>query len=76
MTTTSAPDPGSFGVMVRNGHILTQTLPKPKSGPLPKVSVIIETRTGIEMVTKVGNVEVFGIKLDLLASDLQKIVCA
>jgi len=47
-------------------------MPKPKSGPPPKVSVVIEKRTGTKTVTKVGGVEVFGINPDLLASDLQK----
>ena len=47
-------------------------LPKPKTGPPPKVAVVIEKRTGTKTVTRVGNVESFGINPDLLASDLQK----
>lgn len=47
-------------------------LPKPKSGVPPKVSIVIEKRTGTKTVSKVGNVEVFGISPELLATELQK----
>jgi translation initiation factor 2D len=64
-----------YWVLLRNGRNWSSSdssLPKPKSGPSPKVAVVIEKRTGTKTVTKVGNVEVFGINPDLLASDLQK----
>lgn len=47
-------------------------LPKPKSGSPPKVSVVIEKRTGTKTVSKVGNVELFGINPEIIASELQK----
>ena len=64
-----------YWVLLRNGQkwsLSDSSMPKPKSGPPPKVSVVIEKRTGTKTVTKVGNVEVFGINPDLFASDLQK----
>ena len=66
-----------YWVLLRNGQKWSSSsdsglLPKPKSGPAPKVAVVIEKRTGTKTVTKVGNVEVFGINPDLLATDLQK----
>ena len=45
---------------------------KPKGGAPPKVQLVIEKRTGTKTVTKVGNVEVFGINPELLAGELQK----
>ncbi len=48
------------------------SLPKPKSGVPPKLSVIIEKRTGTKTVTKIGNLEVFGINPEILAGELQK----
>ncbi|KAL9110984.1 MAG: hypothetical protein Q9227_004599 [Pyrenula ochraceoflavens] len=47
-------------------------LPKPKSGTTPKATVIIEKRTGTKTVSKVGNVELFGLSPELLAAELQK----
>ena len=47
-------------------------LPKPKSGHPPKVSIGLEKRTGTKTVSKIGNVEVFGISPELLAAELQK----
>ena len=64
-----------YWVLLRNGQKWSSSdssLPKPKSGPAPKVAVVIEKRTGTKTVTKVGNVEAFGINPDLLATDLQK----
>jgi translation initiation factor 2D len=64
-----------YWVLLRNGQKWSSSdssLTKPKSGPSPKVTVVTEKRTGTKTVTKVGNVEVFGINPDLLASDLQK----
>ncbi|KAF7509125.1 hypothetical protein GJ744_008352 [Endocarpon pusillum] len=48
------------------------SLPKPKSGTPPKLSVVIEKRTGTKTVTKIGNLEVFGINPEILAGELQK----
>lgn len=48
------------------------SLPKPKPGAPPKLSVVIEKRTGTKTVTRVGNLEVFGIKPEVLAGELQK----
>ncbi len=48
------------------------SLPKPKSGAPPRLSLVIEKRTGTKTVTKVGNLEVFAINPDLLAGELQK----
>lgn len=48
------------------------SLPKPKAGSPPKASIIIEKRTGTKTVSKVGNLEVFGISPEMLAGDLQK----
>lgn len=68
-----------YWVLLRNGQKWSpfsgnsnDRLPKPKSGPAPRVSVTVEKRTGTKTVTKVGNVEAFGINPDLLATDLQK----
>jgi translation initiation factor 2D len=64
-----------YWVLLRHGQKWSSSdssLAKPKSGSPPKVAVVIEKRTGTKTVTKVGNVEVFGINPDLLASDLQK----
>jgi translation initiation factor 2D len=48
------------------------SLPKPKSGAPPKLAIVIEKRTGTKTVTKVGNLEVFGISPEILAAELQK----
>jgi translation initiation factor 2D len=48
------------------------SLPKPKSGAPPKLSIIIEKRTGTKTVTKVGNLEAFAINPEILAGELQK----
>ncbi len=48
------------------------SLPKPKSGPPPKLSMVIEKRTGTKTVTKVGKLEAFGINPEILAGELQK----
>lgn len=45
---------------------------KPKPGPAPKVTVIVERRTGSKTVTRVSGLEVFGITPSLLAEELQK----
>ncbi|KAL4934641.1 putative RNA binding protein Ligatin/Tma64 [Aspergillus undulatus] len=45
---------------------------KPKAGAVPKVNVTLERRTGSKTVTKVSNLEIFGIIPNLLAEELQK----
>ena len=45
---------------------------KPKAGVTPKAQVTIEKRTGSKTVTKVTNLEIFGIIPNLLAEELQK----
>ncbi|KAL3438044.1 hypothetical protein BDV09DRAFT_160761 [Aspergillus tetrazonus] len=45
---------------------------KPKAGAAPKALVTVERRTGSKTVTKVSNLEVFGIIPTLLAEELQK----
>ncbi|KAL3449430.1 hypothetical protein BJX65DRAFT_272267 [Aspergillus insuetus] len=45
---------------------------KPKAGAAPKVNVTLERRTGSKTVTKVSNLEIFGIIPNLLAEELQK----
>lgn len=45
---------------------------KPKAGAAPKVHVTVERRTGSKTVTKVYNLEIFGIIPNLLAEELQK----
>lgn len=47
-------------------------LPKPKPGTPPKMTITLEKRTGTKTVTKVGNLEVFGISPEVLAAELQK----
>ncbi|KAL5342366.1 hypothetical protein BJX70DRAFT_356572 [Aspergillus crustosus] len=45
---------------------------KPKAGATPKANVTLERRTGSKTVTKVSNLEIFGIIPTLLAEELQK----
>lgn len=45
---------------------------KPKAGSPPKVTVTLEKRTGSKTITKVVNLEVFGVIPTLLAQELQK----
>ncbi|KAJ5728904.1 uncharacterized protein N7483_003412 [Penicillium malachiteum] len=45
---------------------------KPKAGASPKAVVTLEKRTGSKTVTKVSNLEIFGIIPTLLAEELQK----
>ncbi|KAB8231415.1 putative RNA binding protein Ligatin/Tma64 [Aspergillus alliaceus] len=56
--------------ILRAGQTLSDVKPKP--GATPKVTVILERRTGSKTVTKVSNLEVFGIIPSLLAEELQK----
>lgn len=45
---------------------------KPKAGATPKALITLEKRTGSKTVTKVTNLEIFGIIPSLLAEELQK----
>jgi translation initiation factor 2D len=45
---------------------------KPKAGPPPKVTTVLERRTGNKTVTKVSGIEIFGVVPTLLAEELQK----
>ncbi|KAJ6091636.1 Translation initiation factor SUI1 [Penicillium canescens] len=45
---------------------------KPKAGTAPKVTVTLEKRTGSKTVTKVMNLEIFGVIPSLLSQELQK----
>jgi len=45
---------------------------KPKAGPPPTASIVIEKRTGTKVVTKISGLEVFGIHPQLLGPELQK----
>ncbi|KAJ5917461.1 hypothetical protein N7466_011015 [Penicillium verhagenii] len=45
---------------------------KPKAGATPKAVVTLEKRTGSKTITRVSNLEVFGIIPALLAEELQK----
>lgn len=49
-----------------------KSLPKPKPGAPPKLSIVIEKRTGTKTVTRIGNLEIFGIHAETLAGELQK----
>lgn len=56
--------------ILRPGQTLAEV--KPKSGATPKALVTIEKRTGSKTMTKVTNLEIFGIIPGLLAEELQK----
>ncbi|KIW79721.1 hypothetical protein Z517_06335 [Fonsecaea pedrosoi CBS 271.37] len=47
-------------------------LSKPKPGPPPQVSIVIEKRSGTKVVTKISGLEVFGINPHILGPELQK----
>jgi translation initiation factor 2D len=57
-------------VILRKGQTLSDV--KPKAGATPKVNLVLEKRTGSKTVTKVWNLEIFGIVPSLLAEELQK----
>lgn len=64
-----------YWVLLRNAQKWDpddSSLPKPKSGAPPKVGITIEKRSGTKVVTKIANVEVFGINPSLLGPELQK----
>lgn len=56
--------------ILKPGQTLTDV--KPKAGATPKALVTLEKRTGSKTVTKVTNLEIFGIVPSLLAEELQK----
>ncbi|KAL2845188.1 RNA binding protein Ligatin/Tma64 [Aspergillus pseudodeflectus] len=56
--------------ILKPGQTLSDVKPKP--GAAPKANVILERRTGSKTVTKVSNLEIFGIIPNLLAEELQK----
>ncbi len=45
---------------------------KPKSGPAPQVSIVLEKRSGTKVVTRLSGLEVFGINPQILGPELQK----
>ncbi|KAJ5351492.1 Translation initiation factor SUI1 [Penicillium brevicompactum] len=57
-------------VILKTGQTIADV--KPKAGTAPKVTVTLEKRTGSKTVTKVMNLEVFGVIPTLLAQELQK----
>lgn len=57
-------------VILRAGQTLGDVKPRP--GAAPKANVVLERRTGSKTVTRVSNLEVFGIIPGLLAEELQK----
>ncbi|RHZ64310.1 putative RNA binding protein Ligatin/Tma64 [Aspergillus thermomutatus] len=57
-------------VILKQGQTLSDV--KPKAGATPKVNLVLEKRTGSKTVTKVWNLENFGIVPSLLAEELQK----
>lgn len=57
-------------VILRPGQTLSDV--KPKAGAAPKAHVTLERRGGNKTVTKVYNLEVFGIIPNMLAEELQK----
>ena len=53
----------------------TLTTTKPKAGAPPQISVVIEKRQGNKTVTRIYNLEAFGVEPKALAEELQR-VCA
>ncbi|EFW13882.1 hypothetical protein D8B26_005942 [Coccidioides posadasii str. Silveira] len=45
---------------------------KPKAGAIPKVSVVIERRSGAKVVTRIMGLETFGVSPQTLSDELQK----
>ncbi|KAJ5180681.1 hypothetical protein N7492_003891 [Penicillium capsulatum] len=56
--------------ILKAGQTLAEV--KPKAGATPKAHVTIEKRTGSKVVTRLWNLEIFGIIPGLLAEELQK----
>lgn len=59
-----------YHAILRAGQTLADVKPRP--GAAPKANVVLERRTGSKTVTRVSNLEVFGIIPSLLAEELQK----
>ncbi|RLL96489.1 hypothetical protein CFD26_106100 [Aspergillus turcosus] len=57
-------------IILKQGQTLSDV--KPKAGAAPKVNLVLEKRTGSKTVTKVWNLEIFGVVPSLLAEELQK----
>lgn len=64
---------GPFHTILRNGDPPASA--KPKAGAPPKITILLETRSGNKTVTKVSGVEAFYINPHRLAEELQK-ACA
>ncbi|KAK3076585.1 hypothetical protein LTS18_012618, partial [Coniosporium uncinatum] len=64
-----------FWVLLRNDDTPSDSTVKPKAGAPPKVTVLLETRSGNKTVTKVSGVENFYIAPQPLADELRK-TCA
>ncbi|KAK4580415.1 hypothetical protein LTR86_000618 [Recurvomyces mirabilis] len=61
--------------ILRNGASITDAGIKTKSGTPPKVTIVLETRSGNKTVTKVSGLEAYHINARPLADELRK-VCA
>lgn len=59
-----------YYAILKQGQTLADV--KPKAGATPKAHVTLEKRTGSKTITKVSNLEIFGIIPSLLAEELQK----
>ncbi|KAI4275816.1 MAG: hypothetical protein LQ337_002917 [Flavoplaca oasis] len=62
-----------YHLILRNTE--TRDTVKAKAGHAPKISIVLETRSGNKTVTKISGVEVFHIQPQALADELQK-TCA
>ncbi|QDS77004.1 hypothetical protein FKW77_006114 [Venturia effusa] len=63
-----------YHIMQRTSSTQTET-PKPKSGAPPKITIVLETRSGNKTVTKVSGLEAYYINPVPLAEELRK-ACA
>lgn len=59
-----------YYAILKQGQTLADV--KPKAGATPKAHITLEKRTGSKTITKVSNLEIFGIIPSLLAEELQK----
>ncbi|KAL6243543.1 hypothetical protein RBB50_009536 [Rhinocladiella similis] len=63
-------------VLLRNDQSYDSENPdpalKPKAGPPPQVSVVVEKRSGTKTATKISGLEMFGINPHILGPELQK----
>ncbi|MCJ1225809.1 hypothetical protein MMC12_002458 [Toensbergia leucococca] len=62
-----------FHTILHNNE--TRETAKAKAGPVPKIQIVLEMRSGNKTVTKVSGVEAFYVNPQLLAEELQK-ACA